>query len=433
MSSVKYEEDIDLKSERPVDPSVSGVKKYSRKHNIGASSGSSRKPSGSSAKKKSSGARGGSSSSNKNSGSSKVKQGTKLIGQRSSGSKAPVSVRSSASNVKRATEKNKTAAEKRNGRFSTHGKALIIVIFIVIFILISVFSAFLSYTYLVDRYENPILADEIDLDPDTTVKFKIEKGSGTKEISADLKSMGLIKNQFLFKLLSKFNGYDSSYKSGVHYLSKGLTYDEIMVLLSSEPETVKVTFPEGFTSLQIAERLAANNICDKEAFLEALNTTDVSSYSFISGIKSHRDYYLDGYIFPDTYEFEIDSSPETVIYKMLNRFNDIFKPEYYERIEKNGLSVDDVVTIASFVERDVTLAYERETMAGLYRNRLKGDFYYGYPPGPCCSPGEASITAVIKMNGNDYLYFTLRSDESGAHDFFATYEEYEAATREETS
>ena len=93
--------------------------------------------------------------------------------------------------------------------------------------------------------------------------------------------------------------------------------------------------------------------------------------------------------------------------------------------------MDDVVTIASFVEKDTALAYERETMAGLYCNRLTSDdFYFGYPPGPCCSPGEACITAVIKMDGNDYLYYALKPDESGAHDFFATYEEYEAATRE---
>jgi hypothetical protein len=113
-----------------------------------------------------------------------------------------------------------------------------------------------------------------------------------------------------------------------------LTYDEIMVLLADEPLTVSVMFPEGFTTVQIAERLEANDIVGKDEFLEAVDNIDLSSYSFVPQEKGDMDHRLDGYLFPDTYKFEIDSNPETVIYKMLNRFSDVFKPEYYEREKK---------------------------------------------------------------------------------------------------
>ena len=367
-------------------------------------------------------------------------------------------------------EKEKTRKEKRDSRFSTHGRPVIFAVFFILFVFVVIFSALLSYTYLVDRTENPLYADEIELDPETTVQFKIEKGMKTKQIVAKLEEMGLIKNSVMFSLLSKFNGYDSEYKSGVHYLSKGLTYDEIMTILSSDPLVTKVTLPEGFTTTQIAERLEANNVCKASEFLKAVNTVDVSSYSFLPKEKGDRDYILDGYLFPDTYEFEIDSSPETVIYKLLNRFNNIFKTEYMVRAEeKLGLTVDQVVILASIVEKEALLDNEREIIAGVYYNRMRNveqfgymqsdatviyalrrrgiitqnvqaeeravdDIYntYKYPgltPGPICNPSEASLKAVITMNEHDYYFYVLKNDGSGQHIFSRTLEEHNEAIK----
>ncbi|MBO7659647.1 MAG: endolytic transglycosylase MltG [Clostridia bacterium] len=374
-------------------------------------------------------------------------------------------------NAKLATEKYRTGRDRRKGRFSTHGRAALIFVFIILFIGVTVFAAMLSYTYLVDRYENPVYADEIDLDEETTVKFHIDKGSTTKDITAKLKENGLIKNEFLFKLLSKFNGYDGEYKSGTHYLSGGLTYDEIMVLLCADPETVNVTFPEGFTTVQIAERLEANRVCGKEEFLRALNNIDVSSYPFAPSDAGGRDYFLDGYLFPDTYKFETDSTPDTVIYKLLNRFNEIFIPEYYARTEKLGLTVDQLVIIASFVEKEAKVASDRPIIASVYYNRLFSEdlklmqcestilyikrrtstdqilrvtaedlktddpyntyLYEGLTPGPICSPSEDSIKAVIQMNPTDYYYYVLKNDGSGTHIFSRTYEEHQKAVEEQ--
>ena len=289
-------------------------------------------------------------------------------------------------------EKSKTRKDRKESRFSTHGKAAIIAVFSVLIVLFAVFAGFLSYTYLVDRSENPIYVDEIVLDEETRVAFKIEKGATPGQIVDKLEEMELIKNAYVYKLLSKFNGYDSLYKSGVHYLSKGLTYDEIMTILSSQPLVTKVTFPEGFTTTQIAERLEEYNVCSASEFLKAVNTIDVSSYSFLPKEKGKRDYLLDGYLFPDTYEFEIDSSPETVIYKLFNRFNDIFKTEYYARIEKLGLTVDDVIILASIVEKEAYVDSERSIIAGVYYNRLKSpDFPY--------MQSNATVIYALRRNG----------------------------------
>ncbi|MBO5417757.1 MAG: endolytic transglycosylase MltG [Clostridia bacterium] len=375
--------------------------------------------------------------------------------------------------TKKAAQKEKSYRNMKKSRFSRGSTAAMVFLSGIVLIAIGVFSAFVSYTYLVDKYENPITADSIEIDEATAVEFKIEKGSRTESIADELKEQGLIKNKFIFKMLSKFNGYDDLYKSGVHILCKDLTYDEIMVLLADEPLTVSVMFPEGFTTIQIAERLEANDIVGKEEFLEAVDNIDLSSYSFVPQEKGEMDYRLDGYLFPDTYKFEIDSNPETVIYKMLNRFSDVFKPEYYERAEKQGLTVNQVVTIASYVEKECKVGTERETIARLFYNRMHSEtvpfmecpstlqyivkrntgesvseiteemkfmkdryntfMYEGLTPGAICSPGQASIKAVIEMNEHDYLYYTLKKDGNGTHVFSVTAEEHDAAVKENAS
>ena len=400
------------------------------------------------------------------------RSGTVPAKSKASGSSAQVkTVKKSAegNGADKAGKKSNTAQKKSDSRFSRQGNAALFILFFILLLAIGVFSAFLSYTYLVDRYENPITPESIIIEEDTQIAFKIEKGARTEAIAEALKKQGIIKNKLIFRLLSKFNGYDGTYTSGVHYLCKGLTYDEVMVVLSDEPESVWVTFPEGFTTIQIAERLDASGVVDKNEFLDAVNTIDLSSYTFVPQEKGERDYRLDGFLFPDTYKFEIDSGCDSVIYKMLNRFGDVFKPEYYARAEKLGLSISDVVTIASFVEKEAKVSSEREIIARVYYNRLfsedlklmqcdatvqylvkrntgeapavvTGEMlniddkyntykYEGLTPGPICSPSGASIQAVIEMNPHDYYYYVLKKDGNGAHVFSKTLEEHEAAVK----
>ncbi len=360
------------------------------------------------------------------------------------------------------------ARTKKVKKMHKRYKVPLVILFSLFLVAIVFMSSFISYTYLIDEYANPVSADMIGIDTETAVKFRIEKGMTTREIAEQLYDLGLIKNKNIYRFLSKFNGYDGQYKVGTYTLSDDLSYDEIMTLLASEPETVRVTFPEGFTTEQIAARLEYNNVVTAEEFLNALETIDISMYPFLSDFTAgNRDHRLDGYLFPDTYEFDVKANVNDVIYKMLNRFNELYLPSYYEKAQSIGLTTDQVVILASYVEREAKLQSDRPLIAGVFINRLNSDdpslrklqscatvryvykklynediiniteehervndpyntyMYEGLTPGPICSPGIASVKAVLNYTRSDYYFFVLNAkDGLGAHIFSRTYQEH---------
>lgn len=370
--------------------------------------------------------------------------------------------------------KRSNAENEKIKKMRSKYKVPLTILFTVLLIGIVFLSSFLSYTYLVDKYENPVSADSIYLDPDTSVKFRIDKGMSTRDIADELAELGLIKNKTIYRFLSKFNGYDGEYKVGTYTLSEDLTYDEIMTLLAAEPETVKVTFPEGFTTEQIAARLEAKNVVTAQEFLEAVEKVNVSSYPFLSEvIGTQRDHRLEGYLFPDTYEFDVKANVEDVIFKMLNRFNELYLPTYYDKSEEIGLTTDQIIVLASIVEREAKLQSERPLIAGVFMNRLHSTepslkklqscatvrYVYkklynqdlvniteenekvndpyntylidGLPPGPICNPGKESIKAVLNYTKTDYYFFVLNAkDGVGSHIFSKTYQEHLKAKNE---
>ncbi len=374
--------------------------------------------------------------------------------------------------------KNKAASNSENSVFQKDVRKkrrnlAITILFVALLVLIVTFSGFISYTYMTDNINNPISQDTIYLEHDTMVKFRVEKQESTRSISDRLYEQGLIKNKTMYRFLSKFNGYDGTYNAGTYTLSGGLSYEEIMFILSkTPPETIKVTFPEGFTTEQIAARLEANDLCSKEKFLNTLENIDISAYPFLQNIDfSTRDHRLDGYLFPDTYEFDVLSKPEELVYKMLDRFNAIFKPAYYDHLEELGLTVDQVVNLAAMVEREAKLDADRSDIAGVFYNRYtkwevgkrkfqscatlryvhkklynkdlfdisaedeKADdpyntyLYEGFTPGPICSPGLASLEAALYPSNHKCFYFVVKKDGTGGHIFSETYAEHLAAQK----
>ncbi len=384
------------------------------------------------------------------------------------------------SNETKSTMLPRTRKTYANSRFQKdvkkrRQKVAITTLFIVLIILVTTFASFLAYTYMTDSINNPITQDSIYLEQDSLVKFRVEKQESTRSISDRLYDMDLIANKTMYRFLSKFNGYDGMYNAGTYTLSKGLSYDEIMFILAeTPPETIKVTFPEGFTTDQIAARLEAKELCTAEDFLHALGTVDISNYPFLQNIDfSTRDYRLDGYLFPDTYEFDVLSKPEEIIHKMLDRFNAIFKPAYYERLDTLGMTLDQVVNMAAMIEREAKLDSERSTIGGVfynrftytgtdggmkkfqscatlryvYKKRFNADLinitekdqqtddpyntymYEGFTPGPICSPGLASLEAALYPSNHGYYFFLAKTDGSGGHIFSKTYREHLAAQR----
>ncbi len=302
--------------------------------------------------------------------------------------------------------------------------------------------------------------DDVDTSKLTgeVVSVNIPEGASTKDIAEILKEEGLIKNATVFRLRSKINGFDGTYKHGVHEIQVGLDDDAIMLVLQKgalDADQTKVTIPEGYTAYQIAALMEEKGIVTADAFIAAVNSTDYD-YDFIQNLPQ-RKYQLDGYLFPDTYYLKEGITAEEIVDKMLARFNDVYS-RFKGEIDGSGKSLDEIITVASIVEAEIKVPEERPRAAGVIYNRLEDgmplqmcstvlysleirrenltlddlevDSPYntyknsGLPSGPISNPGEAAIEAAVHPEDNKYLYFVLKADADGEHVFTETYDEF---------
>jgi UPF0755 protein len=336
-------------------------------------------------------------------------------------------------------------------------------------ILVAFICCLITYNYIIKDFKKSALDTDVSIDREAAIAIRVPEGSTTDDIAGILKKEQLISNELFFKIISKFEGFDGQYKTGTHFLNKNMELGDIMKVLSNKPESLKVTFPEGFTVKKMAARLEKNGVVNAKEFIKAVNELDMSKdYPFVKNLKN-RDVKLEGYLFPDTYEFDMMAENETIISTMLNRFNDLYQPEYYKQAEKIGLTMDEVIILASIVEKESKLPGERKKIAGVFYNRLKNakeaslkklqscatlqyiierdtgaikevitsedekinDIYNTYiheglPPGPICNPSIASIKAALNPEKHSYYYFSVKSDNSGEHYFAKTYTEHVA-------
>lgn len=333
---------------------------------------------------------------------------------------------------------------------------------------------FFTYSAIVADFNYESSKGDIVISEEERILFVIEEGNGTTTIANKLKDLGLVSSVNFFKILSKYEGYDGTYKTGSHYLKKGLGMRDIMKILSGTTETIKVTFPEGFTIKKIAARLEANGLCTQEEFLTEVNNCIhdekfMEEYPFLQGLDfSKRDYALEGYLFPDTYLFDLSAKPRDIIVMMLDNFYNRYLISYYSKAEALGFTMDDVIKLASIVEKECKVSSERRKVAGVFYNRMFNtndatlkylqscatlqyiierdtgaikdvltledekiqDVYntylhQGLTPGPICSPGIASIKAVLNLEEHNYYFFVLDSrTSSGVHLFAKTLEEH---------
>lgn len=363
----------------------------------------------------------------------------------------------------------KQPSKKRNYRKIR--RILVCVLIIAVMVSIIVVTGTLSYEYVMKNEREASMKPEIVIEEGKGVEFVVERGASTSQIARKLYEQGLIKNETVFKLLSKINGYDGTYKSGTHIVSPDLSYDEMMRVLSSAPVTRKVTIPEGKTFLQVVDILYNNKIIkDKKKFIECANNEEFD-YDFLKDIPAGREYRLEGYLFPDTYEYDYNASDREIITKMLDNFDRKFKQQYRDMIQNLPveMTMDDVVILASIIEREAKDPDDRHIIAGVLYNRLSNKdatlrklqvdatiqyiyfkrtgaykerllyedyeiedeyntyLHEGLPPGPICCPGEASIRAAVNPDDTPYLYYVAKGD--GSHAFARTYREHQANVR----
>jgi UPF0755 protein len=234
-----------------------------------------------------------------------------------------------------------------------------------------------------------------------------------------------------------------------------MTMESIMKqLINGTVLTVRFTIPEGFDIAKVTDRLTAGNLVNKDEFINQL-TNGVFSYRFLSDVPAGKE-RLEGFLYPDTYEIYPDATEKKIIDKMLSRFDEVFTEEYYRRADELGMSVSQIMTLASIIEREAKVAEDRPVIASVFYNRLAIDMPLqscatvqyilgeqkekltnkdiaidspyntyknaGLPPGPICSPGIESIKAALYPSDTDYLYFLAKGDGSSV--FSVTYDDF---------
>ena len=348
-------------------------------------------------------------------------------------------------------------------------RILVIILLLFGFAVLGVFGGFnyvLSQDSRFDSLKKGLAEGKYKVQADTpgAVTLVIESGDSTSDIADKLYEQGLISNKLVFSIMSKINGFDGAYVAGTHYLLKSYSYDELMFFLTLESATVAVTIPEGATYVQVKKILhKAGLTFNDEEFDKCMNSPDMFvDFDFISKIEinDERDYILAGYLYPDTYMFDINSKPETIIRRFLNNMKSKLYAEYYTRAKGLNMSMDQVITLASIIQMETGKPLDMMYVSAVFHNRLKSKdkslrkfgssatvnylvelrgekitllhsdeqlkinspyntyTHEGLPPGPICMPGIDAISAALYPEpGCGYLYFCATGDGGTA---FAT-------------
>jgi UPF0755 protein len=294
-------------------------------------------------------------------------------------------------------------------------------------------------------------------DPAGAPRFvSIEPGSSVTTIARQLSDAGIIAYPEKFRRLARLHGRDTAVKAGEYTLSPAMTPNEVLtVLVSGNTRLRRFTVPEGYTMRQIAAALEQAGVTRASRFLAAA-TDPVRARQ--AGIKADT---LEGYLFPDTYHFSKDTAADVVIAAMLDRFAAVFDPSWHERARRMGLSVHQVVTLASIIEKETGAGAERPLISSVFHNRIQrgmrlesdptviygiDDFdgnltrehlrrwtpyntyqISGLPPGPIANPGAEALEAALYPADTDYLFFVSRND--GTHHFSTRLSEHNRAVR----
>lgn len=311
---------------------------------------------------------------------------------------------------------------------------------------------------------------------DTEITISIPEDASTADIARILHKAGVIKYPTVFKYyaafrISKRSYLTGEYLSGEHTVNPMMNFDTLINKLSDYPrssnDTVRITIPEGLTVDETIDLLVKNGVGKKEDYLEALQTfkyeykfaealtkDNISEYRFDTDIS----YRLEGYLFPDTYDFYLNENPISVLNKLLVNFNKKFEEEFYERCEKLGMTVDEVITLASLIEKEGNNAVDYYYISSVFHNRIKSTafpylnsdaslqyalkereglygldtsldhpyntyVYKGLPPGPICNPGIEAIYAALYPETTQYYYFYTQ--KNGITVYSKTYEQHQ--------
>ena len=357
-----------------------------------------------------------------------------------------------------------------------HKGCLVVIVLVVVLLAAAAFGAF---SVMQDVNGRDKLGDE--------VVVTVQQGENSASIARSLKDAGVIKYPNIFRYYLKYTGESANLQYGDFTLVQGQSYDSIIETMSQyvKKETVSVTFPEGITAQRFAQLMEEAGLCSAEEFLDVANNGDFSQYEFWKEIPENPDRFMkcEGYLFPDTYDFYVNDDPDRVLEKLLSNFNRKFSDDasaqletlntalaerwtakgYDESyIEAHRMTIYDLVTVASMIEKETASAKESSTIASVIYNRLCDPANYPYlnidativyalggidgaltyedtqidspyntynrtglPAGPISNPGLSSISAALNPADTSYYYYAL-DDSTGLHHFSESYDEHQA-------
>ena len=346
------------------------------------------------------------------------------------------------------------------------GRGLSIIVISLLIVVITVSSVVNTFKA---RYINPV--DKRDTTP---IEVEIGDGWGLTRIANALQDAGLIRSSAVFKLFVDLSDNTSKLKKGKHVFAKSMTMQEIMdELLTSKgavPE-VTITIPEHWDLQMTADYLVNEMEFDftVDEFIDAAKVENFPEYPFLLDIPEERRTSedvispLEGYLFPDTYRVYADARPEDIMRKMLNRFENIYYDEnniLIERTQEMGMTMDEVVVLASIIQKEARIDDEFSKVSAVFHNRINEGWalescatvqylirenrwvlteeemaidspyntyrYPGLPIGPIGSPGRMALQAALypyenyMQSGQKYLFFCLKDPDTGEHVFNRT-------------
>lgn len=300
---------------------------------------------------------------------------------------------------------------------------------------------------------------------ETTIKITSDDSMG--DVADKLHDAGIIHYKWFFRLFAAFSGAGDKISAGTYTLSTEMDYRALVTAMhsssSASADTVTITIPEGYTVRQIIALLADNGVATEEALLDTAQNYDFD-YDFIDNDSTDIS-RLEGYLFPDTYEFYTGmSQPAGAFDRLLTNFNSKLDDDLLAQAEERGYDLKEIITIASLIEKE-TDGTDQGNIASVIYNRLEGSGdkqgtygllqidasllyalpdhtgpitsadmgtdspynlykYAGLPPTPISNPGQAAIDAALEPENTDYYYYALGTD--GRHHFFSTFAEHQA-------
>ncbi len=320
--------------------------------------------------------------------------------------------------------------------------------FLFIFLLLLVFAVVASYFYTLSPVKN-------NTENETTLRFKVIPGTNAKNLGLYLQEQKMIRSGFIFYVQARLDKV--LLKTGIYSVTDTMSVKEILALLSSgKQELISVSIPEGYTISQIGELLQKKEVTNLDKFILATHNSELLHQYKIVGDS------FEGYLFPDTYYFDPEMNPEVVVKQMVENF--------FTKIttipgltEKSPKELQDIVNLASIVEKEYRLPEEAPLIASVFTNRLRRtiglyscatlvyiiteiekrphpDFitiadtkidslyntykWHGLPPGPISNPGLIALGAAANPPKTNYYYFRLIDTERGKHVFTSNFDDH---------